>query len=210
MFYRLKLKIANFIYNKAYRAIGVYSEKVNGGVHPKHEIQKYWEFFIKNVKSEDSVLDIGCGSGVILNKLAPHVKSVTGIEISDANYKKSIESISGDNIKVIHGDATNFPFEDKFDAIVMSNVLEHIDDRNTFLNCIQKIAPKILIRVPLITRSWLPVFMKNQGFEYRLDRTHYTEYTEEQIKNELKGAGIVIESEQTMWGEIYLVCRVDG
>ena len=44
--------------------------------------------------------------------------------------------------------------------------------------------------------------------EWRLDETHYTEYTFDAFKEELADSGIIIESHHIRWGEIYAVCKV--
>jgi hypothetical protein len=74
-----------------------------------------------------------------------------------------------------------------------------------FLKKLRNVAPKFLIRVPLITRSWLPVYLKELGYEYRLDKTHYIEYTEEEFFEEMEKAGLEVESYYVKWGELYAV-----
>jgi len=51
--------------------------------------------------------------------------------------------------------------------------LEHIENRIEFLNKIKNLAPKILIRVPMINRDWITLYKKELGMEWRLDKTHY-------------------------------------
>ena len=74
----------------------------------------------------------------------------------------------------------------KFDVIILSNVLEHIENRIEFLQKIKNLAPKILIRVPMINRDWITLYKKELGVEWRLDKTHYIEYTLESSKQKLK------------------------
>ena len=44
---------------------------------------------------------------------------------------------------------------------------------------------------------------KEMGVEYRLDDTHYIEYTQEEFFSELANAGLAVESYQVRWGEIW-------
>jgi hypothetical protein len=44
---------------------------------------------------------------------------------------------------------------------------------------------KLLIRVPVIDRDWIVVIKKELGLEYRLENTHFTEYTFKEFLQEL-------------------------
>jgi len=90
---------------------------------------------------------------------------------------------------------------------MLSNVLEHIENRIEFLEKINKLAPKILIRVPLLTRDWLAVYKKEKGWEYKLDKTHFIEYSEESFKDELNKTGLKIENIRIQFGELYAICK---
>ena len=126
--------------------------------------------------------------------------SMDNIELAKRNFNK-------ENIKYICGDATKFDFGDKFDTIILSNILEHIDNRHDFLLKIQKLANKFLIRVPLLNRDWLTYYKKELGVEYRLDLTHQVEYTLESLTQELEKAGLGIERASIQFGEIWAVVK---
>jgi hypothetical protein len=84
-------------------------------------------------------------------------------------------------------------------------VLEHIDKRVEFLTSLKKLAPKILVRVPMLNRSWIDIYKKELGLEYRLDLTHFIEYTLEGFKEELNRAGLRISDYSIQFGEIWAV-----
>lgn len=191
------------IHNSSYHWISFFS--FNKGLHPKHEIQNYHQFFLDNISNSDSVLDIGSGNGVVAFHIASKAKKVIGIDIRPKNITLSQKKYSKINLKFINGDATTFDFQEKFDVIVLSNVLEHIEDRINFLKKIKKLAPKILIRVPLITRDWISVWKKNNGFNYKLDNTHFIEYTEEYFQKEIEKSELKISSFYVKFGELYSV-----
>lgn len=205
--YKLLLKIVIWINNFSYRLIGVLAIKENEGIHPKHKIINYYEFFINNISFSDSVLDIGCGNGACTSAVSKKAAQAVGIDISRKNIKMARKRFSNENLRYIVGDATSYDFRGKFDVIMLSNVLEHIENRLDFLEKIKKLAPKILIRVPLLTRDWLAVYRKNKGFEYRLDPTHHIEYTEENFKSELQKVGLIAESYYIKFGELYAVVK---
>ncbi|MDD3607710.1 MAG: class I SAM-dependent methyltransferase [Candidatus Moranbacteria bacterium] len=201
------IKIFVFLHNFSYKAISMLVVKKNGGLHPKHRILNYHDFFLTNIQLDDSVLDIGCGNGAVAYDLAKKSRKITAIDISKENIEIARKKFSQKNLEYIIGDATNYDFKSAFDVIILSNVLEHIKNRVDFLSKIKKLAPKILIRVPLLTRDWLSVYKKENGFEYRLDPTHYTEYTEEDFMEEIKRSGLSIEKYYVKFGEIYAIIR---
>ncbi len=205
--YNFILKILVWIHNFSYRLIGVLAIKENGGIHPKHKIQNYSEFFLSNISPSDKVLDIGCGNGVCTHAVAEKAAKAIGIDISPKNIAMAKEKFSHGNLEYIIGDATTYEFKENFDVIMLSNVLEHIENRIEFLEKINKLAPKILIRVPLLTRDWLAVYKKEKGWEYKLDKTHFIEYSEESFKDELNKTGLKIENIRIQFGELYAICK---
>ena len=182
---KLMLKIGVFMYDLGYVLISSSAVRLNNGIHPKHEIMNYHKFFVDNVSEGNTVLDVGCGNGFLAYDVAKKAKRVVGIDINKKNIEFAKKHYKRGNLEFIVGDATKYQFNESFDVIILSNVLEHIENRVEFLKKLRNVAPKFLIRVPLITRSWLPVYLKEMGYEYRLDKTHYIEYTEEEFFEEI-------------------------
>lgn len=108
-------------------------------------------------------------------------------------------------MRFLLGDVTKDLPNGHFDVIVMSNVLEHIEDRIGLLKMIQdKINPeRWLIRVPMINRHWLVPLKKELGMRYYSDPTHCTEYTIESFQAEMAEVGLTIQHSQVKWGEIW-------
>jgi 2-polyprenyl-3-methyl-5-hydroxy-6-metoxy-1,4-benzoquinol methylase len=198
---RLKLRFFIYLHNKSYSKITSLARRLNKGNHPKHRILNYGKFFLNNINSEDSVLDIGCHEGYLSESAAKIAKKVIGIDIREKNINLAKNKNNPPNLSFICGDATTYYFSQKFNKIILSNVLEHIENRVDFLKKISRLGDIILIRVPLITRDWLAVYKKENGFEYRLDPTHYIEYTLEELKNELDNSGWKIDSFIVNFGE---------
>ena len=64
-----------------------------------------------------------------------------------------------------------------------------------------------LLRVPMIDRDWTVAYKKGLNLEYRLDKTHYIEYTLKTLKQELNQAGLKISKTRICFGEICAVCE---
>jgi SAM-dependent methyltransferase len=73
----------------------------------------------------DSVLDLGCGRHSMVPIIPKRVKTV-GVELFEPHYKEA--AAKARHTEVIQGDVTKVSFPDKsFDAVVMLDVLEHLD-----------------------------------------------------------------------------------
>lgn len=198
------IKLHIFLYN----IINSLIVKSNNGVHPKHKITNYHQFFIQNIDKDSSVLDIGCGIGALSYDVAKKAKLVIGIDINKKFIDIASQKFKKDNITYIFDNAITYKFDNSFDYIILSNVLEHIKDRIKFLNKIKKLSRIILLRVPCLNRDWFTLFKKDLGLDYRLDQSHYIEYTVESLTKELNAAGLQLISYSIQFGEIWAIIKI--
>ena len=203
----LKLDLA--VHNFTYRVAGYLATKLEGGVHPKHRITGYHHFFREHINEGDIVLDIGCGNGELTHDLSFKAQWIYGMEIDESKLKYARDHNWRPNIIYIRGDATDgniYPLcsdRKKFDVIIMSNLLEHIENRVVFLRQWAGKTEKILLRVPLLNRGWLPVYMKEMGLDYRLDADHKIEHTLGSLISELREAGLTLTEHTEQFGELW-------
>jgi len=204
-------------HSKCYALASRYSVILNDGIHPKHRILKYKEWFLENIEPGWNVLDIGSNTGMLPCMLAQKARFVYGVEINEEYVSIAKMQHARDNIDYFCADATSYDYSlcNDIDCITMSNVLEHIEGRVDFLKRIthqvkwaREEQKRFLFRVPQIDREWLVAYKKEMGVEYRLDPTHCIEYTLEQFKDELKQANITIKQVDIRFGEIYAACKV--
>ena len=182
--------------------------RYGGGLHPKHRLTKYHDFFVENINSQDKVLDIGCGCGAVAFSIAEKTGSkVVGVDISVENISDAQRMHSHPGITYVCEDATILSQRESFDVIVLSNVLEHIEHRVDLLQAVQKQCnpKKWLIRVPILERNWSVPMRMELGMPYFSDRTHFTEYTEISFREEMRCAGFNVLSLQIRWSEIWAV-----
>jgi len=180
---------------------------LENGLHPKHRLTNYHQFFLDNIGPNDTVLDVGCGLGLLAHDVAQKARRIVGIDINQQYLATAKTNYSHPRLTYVHGDATTFDFGEKFNVLVLSNTLEHIKYRVSFLNKLKSAGDKFLIRVPMINREWLVLLKKELGIEYRLDTTHQIEYTENIFRQELAAAGLNITELSVRFGEIYCVAR---
>lgn len=175
------------------------------GLHPKHRIMHYHDFFAKRVMPGDRVLDIGCGIGAVAYSVADRGGEVIAIDISEGNIESAKKMNAHPKIQYICGDALDYVPGNDIDVVIMSNVLEHIKDRVDFLRSLVTSLPdaRYLFRVPRKDRHWSVYFREELGLNWMLDETHYTEYTIESFSKELNVAGLEIVYYEYQWEEIW-------
>lgn len=183
------------------------------GEHPKHYLTGYHDFFVNNIIDGESVLDIGCGYGAVARTIAIEKPNslVEGVDNDKIRLNQAIKAHNPGNLTFSYGDATKNVNKRKWDVVVLSNVLEHIENRVDFLRSIQSstLANKILIRVPSFERDWQVPLRKNLGINYFTDNDHKIEHTLSEFEQELGLANLELLSIRTIWGEIWAVCRAN-
>jgi len=76
------------------------------------------------------VLEIGCGTGLILRRIAERASSAKGVDISPGMLEKARER----GLDVVEGSATELPYDDdSFDTVYSFKVLAHVEDMSTAL-----------------------------------------------------------------------------
>jgi len=204
------VKVLLVLHNFSYKGVGLLSQYLEAdGIHPKHRIMQYHDWFTKHIKSNWFVLDIGCGNGALTSDIGLVARKVVGIDISDDNIKNARENCKVENVEFVCDDVATCSIDFKADCIVLSNILEHIKDRDVFLERLKMVSKRFLIRVPMLNRDWITPYKREMNLEWRLDNTHYIEYTKESFYEEMYNAGMTIKEQEIMWGEIYSVVEAN-
>ena len=114
--------------------------------------RRYQEFcHLYRIKKNDRILEIGSGGGQALEFLGKYEISYLPLDISLKNLKQ-IKELSSLKIFPTAGDAYQLPFTDSsFDLVILSEVLEHLDNPAQALKEIKRILKKgsvLIVSVP--------------------------------------------------------------
>jgi 2-polyprenyl-3-methyl-5-hydroxy-6-metoxy-1,4-benzoquinol methylase len=139
--------------------------------------QKRLEFIITHLKNcipdKGSILDVGCGNGIISMKLGELGYQVQGIDISEKAISKAKQINLLENVKFDVVSAEELTASGKtYDAIICSEVLEHLSEPAVLLKTLFNILKnngKLIVTVPngrgpremLVTRPMLKLRSKN-------------------------------------------------
>lgn len=162
------------------------------------EVQKkHWWFVAKKkivldlirrfvpARGGHKILDIGCGSGLMLNALE-QIGETNGMDMSDDAISFSREIFDGTVKKGMLPD--NIPYENEYFSLVTAlDVIEHVDDDCTALKAIRsKMTPggQAIITVPACMFLWS---------EHDVLNEHKRRYTLNELKEKLLDAGFTIE-----------------
>lgn len=116
---------------------------------------------------EDAVvLDAGCGSGLLAEKLADTARLVVGLDFSKAMLKIARSRLRGGAVELVRGDVENLPFRGGvFDRVFMFTVLQNTPNPSAAL----KEAYRVLKGDGYLTASFLKKSFVKTSAERLLD-----------------------------------------
>lgn len=133
--------------------------------------------------SSSRVLDLGCGTGAVLDQLSKRACAV-GVDFSPLalEFARSREPFN-----CLLGDGTALPLQsDTFDAVVGLDVFEHIkDDQKAFEECFRVLRPGgvLILSVPAFKFLWGP---------HDIALHHFRRYRKNEAAEKLKSAGFEV------------------
>ena len=118
-----------------------------------------------------SILDIGCGGGLLSEPMSRMGANVTGIDASDKNIKiaKLHSKKSKLKIKYLCSSPEKLKFKKKFDVILNMEIVEHVEDVDFFLkSCSSLLKKNGLMFVATINKTLKSYVFAIVGAEYVL------------------------------------------
>ena len=113
--------------------------------------------FSKKSLNNFNILDLGCGGGLVCEPLARLGANITGIDFVKQNIiaAKKHAKKSNTNIEYLHQDINNLKFKKKYDAVLILEVLEHIEDwKKIIINVKKLLKPRGKIIISTINRNF--------------------------------------------------------
>jgi SAM-dependent methyltransferase len=183
------------------------------GVHAKHRLMRYHDFFVERIRAGERVLDVGCGKGELAHDIAERAgATVVAVDASPWMLEFARERFAHPRVTYVQADAAEFVPDHPVDVAVLSNVLEHIGPRERMLRALreQAGARRLLVRVPVADRDWTVPLRRELGLPHFSDPEHKLEYDAELLRGELEGAGWRMDEPILRWGEIWVEASTAG
>lgn len=139
----------------------------------------------KHLPAGASILDVGCGRGELIGMLSAEGYAVTGCDADEECVRLSSRHAKVEKLDIREISAERF--EDKFDCVLMSHVLEHVDNPRETLTRLAGLTDNLLIvsvpnpyYSPYILRALLRtrVDYVNRKHLYSWDWCHFKTFAE--------------------------------
>jgi SAM-dependent methyltransferase len=154
------------------------------------------------VRPDSEILEIGCGTGQLLSYLKP--KNGVGIdfsekmiEIASSKYKHLILKVS---------DAHDFSFDDKFDYIVLSNVVGYFEDvQKVFRNIKKNCRKRTRIIIAYYNFLWEPILKLAEKLGLKMKEPFSNWLSKKDIENllYLEGYDVVKSSDLILFPKFF-------
>jgi len=133
----------------------------------------------KKSLSNFKILDLGCGGGLVCEPLARLGANITGIDFVKQNIiaAKKHAKKSNTNIEYLHQDINNLKFKKKYDAVLILEVLEHIEDwKKIIINVKKLLKPGGKMIISTINRNFFSklfaIFIAENILKWIPKKTH--------------------------------------
>ncbi len=152
-----------------------------------------------------SILDIGCGGGLLCEPLTRLGATVTGVDATEKNVKTAASHAASQGLDITyrHGTAEQVLAEGRsFDLVLNMEVVEHVADVRQFMtDCAALVAPGGMMIVATLNRTPKAYMLAIVGAEYVLGwlpkGTHQFEkfVKPEELRAPLTAAGMRVDHE---------------
>jgi len=156
---------------------------------------------ILKTRAFDSLIDVGCGDGTLLNSMknagyferkaditavdisSDRLERVRGIDLSIRCFVNSAEDLDGVRDR-------------RFDIVISTQVIEHVDDSKMMRQLSEILAPDGVIYLSTVFKKWYGWYFCRCNGRWVLDPTHLREYTDDrQLTRIIEENGLeVVES----------------
>ncbi|NUM50702.1 MAG: class I SAM-dependent methyltransferase [Flavobacteriales bacterium] len=172
-----------------------------------------WNFLSKFISEDYLVLDLGCSSGDLTNIISKKVKKIDGIDhdITSINHAKM--KYAGGNISFIHDDALQYlqNLSFKYDMIIMSHVLEHIDNPKNFIKGYTPFTSYFYIEVPDFEKTYHNIYRKDVGCKLiHTDDDHVAEFDREEMEEIFNELNLSIIAQELRFGVMKFILKTNN
>jgi SAM-dependent methyltransferase len=178
-----------------------------------HPVRIYTNELLKSfINKEHTVLDLGCHEGEITNYLADIAKYVVGIDYNKGYIDLANKTYKKDNLEFICAEAHDYlqAKTKKFDVLVLSHILEHIDEPEAFLKKFTPFFNYVYIELPDFDKSLMNHYRK----DYKLpliytDGDHVSEFDRYELIDIFNKTNLTVVHSEFRFGLLRFWCKTN-
>lgn len=192
-----------------------------GSHSPKRLVSRFLEsrtarlVALADIGPTDSVLDLGCGSGVHMMIFAPACERIVGLDVSSDMISKAEEELAGlraANWELQVGDAHHLPFSDEtFSWVISMGLLDYVSSPERVLAECRRVlreSGRIVFTMPKSPSLFF--FLRTAAGNVIRDKLFglppiANTASRSRLVELLHAAGLVMESAQSVWGAMWIV-----
>ncbi len=182
------------------------------GIHLQEDLEK--DSIHTFVEKNSRVLDIGCGTGQVIHRLLPKTNKITGVDYNSDSIEIAQNKFKNTGVEIIHKDIFDYFKENNglhFDYIILSHLLEHIDDPVSFLGSLTNKAKYFYIEVPDF--EWSHLNKYREAIKTDLiysDGDHVFEFDREELEKLINNCNLKVISSEFRYGVMKYWCESDS
>jgi SAM-dependent methyltransferase len=184
-------------------------EVYNSQNHPWRK--RSLDFILDFVQPEQTVLDLGCARGEITHVIAEKAKNTIGVDHSQEFIDIAQKNHRQENLEFLCMDAIDYlkNTDKTFDILILSHILEHIDEPKAFLETFKNFFRYIYVEVPDFDGTPLNHYRKDLNLPLIYsDNDHVSEFDRYELQDLFEQCNLrVLRSNyifgvQTYWCEV--------
>ena len=160
-------------------------------------------FILDRITPSDSILDLGCGDGALSALLGKKAGRVLGVDGMPERIAFARSNYSSPAIQFEISELTEFVLktEERFGAILLSNVIEHLDNPCEILRRCRRNAAALYVEVPDFECSLTNLYRVDlrRSIIYT-DNDHVREFDRSEVRALLQESGWAVASEDHRHG----------
>lgn len=179
-----------YIHNYDKISVDDLENSIQDTAYLKSQNEKFYSYLpaMKGLK----VCEVGIGKGMLIQQiLKDKPAALVGVDIS-IPYLKYIQEKTQHQVQVVVGNAENLPFQEEFDVIIASDIIEHVLNVGDFLTSVNRaLKPGGTFIVKTPNNEDINAYSKLRGCQY--DFVHLRNFNKSSLKSVLIGAGFEIQ-----------------
>ncbi len=145
-----------------------------------HYHMELFKFFTFNVPKNSSIIEIGCSTGDLLNNLKP--SRGLGVDISEEAIKIAKEKYP--ELEFIQADIETLTITEKFDYVIMQDLLGHLSDIWLAFRNLKKITkPESRVVITYYNHLWEPLILMAENLGLKMKQPYQNWLSTDDINN---------------------------